>query len=663
MRNKGKAGNRFWVVLILGMLFGSMLLGRTCLAAEEASRSGNKEFDIDARLLSQDDIYTIQLTLHNRGEDWEGTVRVSLENNYDSLNCVYDTVISLPQGSTKQFAVSIPVNSVEDRSKTVKVTLLDKKGRVAAEKGFKRFLLDGADSVSLGILSDSYRALTYLDMGGEGVVYYGGVEYPIDLVELDQDNLMGSLDLLTFLVIDDYNTGFLADAALERIQEWVDRGGMLIVGTGEHAEETLSGLDFLDVECVRINEPAENVSESDGGGSLEQLTLAELKDSAGRYNTDKDSMIMVSSWGDGAVELVPYALSDLGDPDQVINGWDSYVWELLHNANNYVKNLDYYSSYYDLDYIIRGIFRSFGNCSGSLNFGVLKWIVVLYAVFVGPILYLILRAMKRRDWYWGAVPATVLVGVLLVYFAGRGFEVVNTRVYSVTVEKLSGQNTGKSLGNVTYLHCYDADYREWELRLAERYDYAGPVFGNFYYGAVKDKYHYRICREGDRVFLGMNPDRGFEDGYFVAGTSQNMETGTISSDLTTSALRGITGTVTNGTSRDFQYFAVINDNVLYIYENLPAGETHTLEQVVYTSGQQSYDTLIEAYRHDYMSDYVFGRRGKDYDEIAALGTGIWEVFSREDLSGTVIIGVTRNWEKAVDDDCGETAYGCLYAVQ
>ena len=121
--------------------------------------------------------------------------------------------------------------------------------------------------------------------------------------------------------------------------------------------------------------------------------------------------------------------------------------------------------------------------------------------------------------------------------------------------------------------------------------------------------------------------------------------------------------MTNGTSRDFQYFAVINDNVLYIYENLPAGETHTLEQVVYTSGQQSYDTLIEAYRHDYMSDYVFGRRGKDYDEIAALGTGIWEVFSREDLSGTVIIGVTRNWEKAVDDDCGETAYGCLYAVQ
>ncbi len=64
-----------------------------------------------------------------------------------------------------------------------------------------------------------------------------------------------------------------------------------------------------------------------------------------------------------------------------------------------------------------------------------------------------------------------------------------------------------------------------------------------------------------------------------------------------------------------------------------------------------------------MSDYVFGRRGEDYDAIAALGTGIWEVFSREDLSGTVVIGVTENWEKAVDDDCGETAYGCLYAVQ
>lgn len=666
MKNKKKTDGRFCAAFILGMLFCVLVLGRTGLAAGETHQGEEQMFDIEAYLLSSDDnTYDIQLTLRNQGADWEGIVRVQTERDYDYLSCAYDTVIALPQGSTKQFVVRIPHNSIEDRDGTIKVSLLNhnKSGSVAAEKSFKRLLLDEADALSIGILSDSYRSLTYLDLGGE-TIYYGGIEYPIRLMQLDQDNLAGSLDFLKYIVIDNYNTNILTDEAIENIRQWVNDGGMLIVGTGEYAEDTLGGLDFLDVKCDKVHEPGNGIY---GGEGLGQLALAELEDTTGRYHTEQESMIMASSWGDGAVELVPYALSDLGRTDLIVENWENYVWELLQNANNYVSILyDYkYGTGYTTDYVIRGIFRSFGN--GSLNFSVLKWLVVLYVVFVGPVLYLILRAIKKRDWYWGAVPVTVIVGILLVYFSGRGFEVVNTRVYSVTVEKLSGQGTGNSSGDagVTYLHCYDAGYEEWGLQLADRYDYAGPVFGSYYYDNTSDQYHYRVCREGDRVLLGMNPGRGFEDGYFEAWTSRKMETGSISSNLSVSAKWGITGTVTNETNRDFKYFAVIDDNVLYIYDALPAGETRTLEKTVYTSRQGYYDTVIESYRHDFMSeyDYEHRRRRQDYDTIAALGTGIWEVFFREDLGGTVIIGVTEDWEKAVDDNCTETAYGCLYAVQ
>lgn len=667
MKERRKAGRGSFVVSVLGVLLCVMMLwGGTCLAAEDARQDKKQVFDIGAQLLSSEgSTYDIQLTLCNQGEDWEGTVRVQMDVSYDALSCAYDTAIALPQGSTKQFVVRIPVRSIEDQDAAVKVSLLDQKGR-AAEKSFKRLLLDGADVLFMGILSDSYPLLTYLDMGGESV-YYGGIEYPVQLMELDQDNLSDALSYLNYLVIDDYNTSILPDTALDRIRQWVDDGGMLIVGTGEHAEDTLGGLEFLDIECIRVNGPGEGAYTAAYGTGLEQLSLAELKDATGRYYTEPESLIMVSSWGDGAVEVVPYALSELGQPDLAVAGWESCVWQLLQNANGYVSILNNYRSQYETDYIIRGIFRSFGNGSSNLNFGVLKWIVVLYVIFVGPVLYLILRAVRKRDWYWGAVPVTVLVGILLVYFAGRGFEVVNTRVYSVTVEKLSGQEAGDTPGssNVTYLHCYDAGYREWGLRLAERFGYAGPVFGNYFYGNTDDKYRYHINREGDRVSLGMDPERGFEDAYFLTETSQKMETGSISCDLEASAKWGITGTVRNETSRDFLYFAVVADNVLYVYENLPAGETRTLEEAVYTSRQQSYDTVVEAYRHDYMSSYDRDHRGRrrDYDTIAALGTGIWEVFSREQPGGTVIIGVTKDWEKAVDDDCSETAYGCLYAVQ
>ena len=54
----------------------------------------------------------------------------------------------------------------------------------------------------------------------------------------------------------------------------------------------------------------------------------------------------------------------------------------------------------------------------------------------------------------------------------------------------------------------------------------------------------------------------------------------------------------------------------------------------------------------------------DYDIIAALGTGICEMYTREAYTGGVmIIGVTKDWDKTVDDACNETAFGCLYTVQ
>lgn len=653
------------MAFLLGILFGVMLLGGTGLAAEDAGQSENPLFDIDAQMLSSDDMtYDIQLTIYNQGDDWEGIVRVQMEISYDSLSCAYDTAISLPQGSTKQFVVRIPVSSIEEQDATMKVSLVDQRKNVTAEKRFGRFLLDRTDALAMGILSDSYSLLTYLDLGGESIDY-GGIELPIRLVELDQDNLMNSLNRLAYLVIDNYNTSILTDATLEGIRQWVNDGGMLIVGTGKHAEDTLSGLDFLNIECIRIYEPEERINSEDYGPGLENLSMADLRDTDNQFYEDASSLVKLSSWGYGAVEIVPYALYDL-NPSQTIENWELSEGELLQNVYRYVRIAPEYGNqnYSKLSYIVRNIFRSFGNSGDRLNFGGLKFIVVAYVIFVGPVLYLILRAMKKRDWYWGAVPVTVLVGTFLVYVAGSGFEVVNTRVYSVTVEQLSGQDAGNrsATDNVTYMHCYDAGHKEWRLQLADRYDYAGPFLGSYSYGDADGQYYYHIQGEGDSIFFGQNPESGFEDGYFQAGTAQNMETGSISSDLTTSAKWGITGTVTNETSRDFKYFAVIVDGDLFIYEDLPAGETCTLEEANYTSWQKGYGSTINAVQH-YMSEYA-REINEDYDTVAALGMGIFATYVRENYSGgTMIIGITEDWYKAVEDDCSETSYGCLYAVQ
>ncbi|MDE6983735.1 MAG: hypothetical protein K2O99_04260, partial [Lachnospiraceae bacterium] len=217
------------------------------------------------------------------------------EDSYDAMCCVYDTAISLPEGSTKQFAVRIPKESIEYSGGTLNVSLVSESSQVIAQQRFKRFFLMGADALSVGILSDSYSALTYLDLGGESI-YYDGVAFPIKLWQLDQDSLTEALDSLIILVIDNYNTGVLSDSAKERIEEWVNRGGLLIVGTGGRAEEVLSGLPDFGVVCDGVNEPGTSDYDGEYPAELNQLELAQLKDLTGRYDMHAESLIMVTSW-------------------------------------------------------------------------------------------------------------------------------------------------------------------------------------------------------------------------------------------------------------------------------------------------------------------------------------------------------------------------------
>ena len=645
----------------LGILLCTLCMGQTGMAEEEEAE--NQDFTIEVNQLpfSWDKYtYDIQVTVGNQGEDWEGTARVEVVGSYSSsLKCFFDTAISLPQGSTKQFVVRIPVESDPELDGTVSVSLLDKKSNISAKREFQKLLTKEADSLVLGILSDSYSALTYMDMAGEEL-YYGGNSLPIKLVELNQDNLVKSLDSLIFLVIDDYNTSVLTDEAVDSIKQWVLEGGSLILGTGKRAEDVLSGLDYLGIEYVQIKEAVENIDNPNADTELWKLTRAELNDTTGRFDVFSNGN-MISSRGDGMVEIVPYALTELGKLESDYYTREFYVSKLLRNVNSYT-HIQYMNEITDMpfrnSYVSSSFFGIFGNGGAHLNFDFLKGIVILYVIFVGPVLYMILRYMNKRDFYWIAVPVTTLVGILLIYLAGRGFEVVNTRVYSVTIEEASGEDSDDEAW--TYMRCYDAGLKEWGLQLAEKYEYAGPALGlsNFSDG------YYHVCKEGDRISFGLNPNASFEDGYFKAGTFEKLGTGSITSDLKYSEHLGMMGNVTNGTNRDFKYFAVIMDDNWYFYENLPAGKTiklDSLDDSKHTFGAFTlyhYDSM-----YDYMAQICDVEEKKDIDIVTALGMGICGVRYMYGEDVTAVIGVTEDWDKVVDDSCSETSFGCLYTVQ
>lgn len=687
----GQAGRRLamWCLAVSAVLLLWLGSGKAVVNATPAT-SSEGVFGIEAELLPGGDgsAYDIRVTVQNGGVDWEGIVRLTIEN-YRSASA-YDTELSLPSGSKKQFTVKIPVDSLEDKRAAAHIGLLDKKGNQIASKDYPRFLDDKADALYMGILSDDYTALTYLDMGGQELYYYSD-SYPLKLVELNQDNLEDHLDSLVFLVVDHYSTEILTDEQIQAVRSWLEDGGVLIVGTGSYAEDTLGGFDsdYIGVESLAVYPPGEHrpavgnpgnvgsvmnlaVAEQYGLGKYvdtDQLSMAALKETSPDCQIAYNSGGIVRSLGDGAVGVLPYSLSELGNLGaEAFNGESQtyYISVMLDELSSY-SQVRYGGSAknYDYEYQRNRLFGLLSNSDIVLNFGTLRVIVILYVIFVGPVLYLILKLLKKRELYWAAVPVSALLGIALVYMAGRGFEVKDTKVYSVTVEKLAG--AGKKQ---TFMQCYDAGHSEWQLKLSGDYEYAGPL--NSYYYDGREGYYHHIRRAGNEIYFGIKPGASFDNCRFVAGSAGdpsttgqqgNVKLQDIETRIQGVSLTELTGTVVNDTGRDFSCFALIVDDIMYVYGSLPAGESRELADLslIYSgvTVYVDYSDYVSRLRRFYQTD----RHEEEIDALAALGIGICGAVDEAVQADIFFMGVTEDYERAVDDVCSETSYGCLYVAR
>ncbi len=666
MQGRNKQKRRILPILVLCAVMCLTLFAETGFTVQ----ADKEDFVIEAvKLAADEETFNIQVTVENQGEDWEGSVRLMVDEEYMSV-AAYDTVISLPEGSVKQFVVNIPKSTLENSNGTVNVYMVDKKSKVIAEEKFKNLLREEADMLSMGILSDHYADLTFLDMGGYRLYYYRE-NLPVKLSEVTKDTLLEDLESLVFLVIDSYNTEILTEEQILAIEAWVSDGGVLIMGTGAYGEEILKGFEdsFLGVTCEGVFEPGISKYELDYGDE-NKLHFAELRDEYGQfYNYATGAMIR--SYGDGAIGVLSYSLTEVAGMDASFFEYSNredfvlYILEDISSYSNSRYNSSLYYSGYNNKYNMRRMLGLISSNNSPLNLNVLKVLVVVYVIFAGPVLYIILRLCKKREWYWYAVPVTAFWGVVLIALTGRGFEVVDTRAYTVTAQNLGGSGQKESI-----LFCYDAEHKEWALELAAGYDYACAFYNDYYNynGSPEDGYYHHFVKEGDTVSIGLNPSTNFEDSFFVA-VDKSSDTSNIG-HLTGFGIAddwaspsGLVGTVTNQTMYDFPYFAVIDEGALYVFEELKAGESCNLAKVsALYAGSKNYDVL-----NDYFYDCVREAYNNEDEEavtaLSALGVGIGSAYKAGNENATIVIGLVENWENIVDDDCSEISFGCLYEIQ
>lgn len=297
----------------------------TCPQHIAAETKDTGVFSGEVTLLKEENhAYVYQVSLENHGVDFEGTSRVIFKADAEDTHCAFDMPIILPANGKKQYTLTVPELNVQDCRGKGYLILLDKDEKEVASIALKDLLGNQEKKgFRVGILSDHYDKLRYLDMGGEDYAIYEQ-EQPVVLQELNADTLEDSLDGLYYLVIDQYDVSSLSKEQRKAIEDWVDDGGWLIIGTGSYVKETAEAFDpgFIDItaqktsrkgEVTRVSSRVQQdsyYSYKDAGIDLSNMEMTELiLNSASGYESG-DNPAFLENYGYGSVMVLYMSLCE-----------------------------------------------------------------------------------------------------------------------------------------------------------------------------------------------------------------------------------------------------------------------------------------------------------------------------------------------------------------
>lgn len=563
-------------------------------------------------------------------KDFEGTARMIVPGSmeYGTEAVAYEKDVMLSAGVQKVVTMSVYSNS---GLTSFKFQLVNEKGDAVIDKNVTMKSQAG-DRALVGVLSDDYTALNYLD-GRE--IYLDSYTGAVRLVELNEDILpeqASGLEALSYLIINSYDTSKLSDTQYEAVKSWVDQGGILVIGTGSDYKQTLSAFqdDFVKGTIGdSVKGTFQLVSDKKGENKAaftkkQGVVSLSVEDGEPLDGILKESsLIWNRDYGQGHVVITAFNLGM-----EPISSWnkrsDMGVLLLQNAAVGYsdtrIENLNYGSS------IVNGwMFSNALDALHEIQYPNMKLMVILFLVFVilaGPGLYLLLKLADKREWMWVLVPVLSVGFTAGVFGISQDMRIRNPRESSVTTlyYELDSQNYSEQVNMAVQVpnaseQVIKLDSSLSNLRLAiDGYDY--------YYGQPSNdqKYEYKTAvRESTEGYqLNIRNKSTFGSTYMDLNhvPDQDMEASCgLELDIDRKTT-GISGTVTNHTGHDLHWVSLYSQSRIVMIGELKNGESAEIKE--------------SDNRHfEYYVDMVPGYA--DYDKEYNKQNNIWSLFCDEYL--------------------------------
>lgn len=500
-------------------------------------------------------------TLTNNGEAFQGEfqVKVYTYENTDSgfqKYALYSQKLELPEGATKQVSMELGLNTVR---RFMEVSLVDEGGNVVFQKYVPVDALS-PETVAVGVLSEQPAQVQYLagmNLSEKTSVFF-----------LDRDTFPESQSVMenfAVLIIDDFDTATLGDAQKKALKNWVDNGGLLVLGTGVQAQKVLSGLDFVDVS-LNGTQSVSGISAPDGTAlSLSApLTVAGIsaEKASVKWEANGTPLTSLMPYGGGYVLMNHFALglapfANMPEQTAVLESLCRNLFpDGMANARVEIANQLRYAA------------DRFPSVAGNIMF-VIFLVVGVYIVLAGPVMYIVLKKKDRRELGWITIPVLSVVFLVVVFvLAGRSTYQNGLLSTKAIVEMEEGSSVGEAQIAMAMKVPGNGDVTlESELPIPVQ-----PQLDNGWYdgNGKAEEIDYKVTT-GDGTNIVFYDNMAWETNF--VGASATLELGgSVTSNVAFDGEK-VVGTVTNGTSVNFMDAYLKLDYIYIPLGELPAGET------------------------------------------------------------------------------------------
>lgn len=636
------------ILLTLIVLLIGVFIPNTTVYAD-----GEDEYEVNVEVTENPDTecYEVSVDVYNKGKDFSGSVEISRDDGYsDEGKSNYIQDVSLPEKNTKTIEFKIPEEKTSYNSGSpfsLKVIIRNSRNSIVYSKVFNNVLTKENYRMNVAVLSDSADKLSFLDCEGKNIWISTG-EYNIKLNNLKADNIVSEIANNKFLIINDYDTSVLSTDAVNTIVSWVDNGGVLIIGTGDSVK-TLSGFssDFTGIKQ----------SLGEGEGYLyPQIASEEFKFKVQHLENDSlyggdfyvsgyGQVGFARMFGNGSVNTLNFNLADLK------NQKDSSDDEATKNEEviNFVTNM-YDSSRANSNYIMDQPDINLDNSSivrmGNLmekpantRMGVMVPVILIYIAIIGPILYLILKKINKREKCWIIIPGVALLFTFLLFLISITFTVRGLKLKTLTLQKAGSDNV------ISLVTGYSPKADIWNVGLDAQY-YTGYNLARWSYSGASVTFK----KTADGLGAAYKPGSVFDEAAFaVYGKTNRAGFFDVKDDLASAS-------IVNNTGKDFKYIIAYQYGTAYLMEGCENGKEVNVRDHLRVI-QSSSDLSQVVYKEYDNGNYD---KASDYAVLQTLYSIVCDSGSNMTNTTPIIIGVGKSENILSVKNGEEVSYTCVY---